>query len=187
MPGSFFGNGIIAIIVGVHFSVGIIAFLVRRLGGRLSAFRAATAAFLRSRLVVPILGTAVCSGFVFRSLVTGILFILGRLLGVLRLCGEQSLTVGEGDLVVIGMNFAEGEETVAVAAIFDERSLKTGLYPRDLGKIDITADLVFVFGFEVEFIDLIAPHHSDPGFLRVAGIDEHFVCIGHYRRFPRRH
>ncbi len=37
---------------------------------------------------------------------------------------DQCLPVGDRDLVVIGMDFAEGEEAVAVAAIFDEGGLE---------------------------------------------------------------
>ena len=37
---------------------------------------------------------------------------------------DQRQTVGDRDLVVIGVDFAEGEEAVAVAAIFDEGGLQ---------------------------------------------------------------
>jgi len=37
---------------------------------------------------------------------------------------DQRLTVGDRDLVIVRMDFAEGEEAVAVAAIFDERRLQ---------------------------------------------------------------
>jgi len=37
---------------------------------------------------------------------------------------DQRLTVGDRDLIVVGMDFTEGEEAVAVAAIFDERRLQ---------------------------------------------------------------
>ena len=37
---------------------------------------------------------------------------------------DQRLTVGDRDLVIIGMDFAEGQEAMAVAAIFDERRLQ---------------------------------------------------------------
>jgi hypothetical protein len=36
---------------------------------------------------------------------------------------DQRLTVGDRDLVVVGMDFAEGEEAVTIAAIFDEGGL----------------------------------------------------------------
>ena len=43
---------------------------------------------------------------------------MGALVGL-----DQGLTVGDRDLVIVGMDFAEGEEAVAVAAIFDEGRL----------------------------------------------------------------
>ena len=36
---------------------------------------------------------------------------------------DQRLPVGDGDLIVVGMNFAERQKSVAVAAVFDERRL----------------------------------------------------------------
>ena len=46
-------------------------------------------------------------------------FAMGALVGL-----DQGLTVGDRDLVLVGMDFAEGEEGVAVAAIFDEGRLQ---------------------------------------------------------------
>ena len=64
---------------------------------------------------------------------------------------------------------------MAVAAILDEGGLQRGLYPRDLGEVDITAQLAAVGRLEVEFLDPIAAQHHHPGFLRMGGVDEHFV------------
>jgi hypothetical protein len=91
---------------------------------------------------------------------------------------DQRLTVGDRDLVVVGMNFAEGEEAVAVAAIFDEGRLERRFYPRDLGEVDIAAQLLALGGLEIKFFDAIAADHNDPGLFRVGGIDQHFV--GHF-------
>ena len=88
---------------------------------------------------------------------------------------DQRLTVGNRDLVVVGMDFAEGQETVAVAAILDERRLQRRFYARDLGEIDIAAKLFTIGGFEVEFFDTIAAKNHHPGLLRVGRIDEHLV------------
>src|SRR5260221_14279041 len=95
---------------------------------------------------------------------------MGALVGL-----DQGLTVGDRDLVIVGMDFAEGEEAVAVAAIFDEGGLKRRLYPRDLGEVDIAAQLLAVGGFEIKFFDAIAADHDDPGLFRVGGIDQHLV------------
>jgi hypothetical protein len=50
-------------------------------------------------------------------------FFLGFAMGsFVRL--DQGLTIGNRNLVIVGMNFAEGEEAVAVAAIFDKGRLQ---------------------------------------------------------------
>jgi hypothetical protein len=100
-------------------------------------------------------------------------FPMGLLLGL-----DQGLTVGDRDLVVVRMDFAEGQEAMAVAAIFDEGGLERGFYPRDLGEIDITAQLLALGGLEIKFFDTIATDHDDPGLFRVGGIDQHLV--GHF-------
>jgi hypothetical protein len=91
---------------------------------------------------------------------------------------DQGLTVGDRNLVVVGMNFAEGEEAVAVAAILDKGRLQRRLYPRDLGEINIAAQLLALGGFKIKFFDAIAADHDDPGLFRVGGIDQHLV--GHF-------
>ncbi len=48
--------------------------------------------------------------------------------------------------IVIGMDLAEGEEAVPVAAEIDERRLKRRLYPRDLREIDVSFDLLLCRG-----------------------------------------
>ncbi len=52
---------------------------------------------------------------------------------------QQRLPVGERDLIVVGMDFAEGQEPVAIAAVVHERRLQRRLDPRDLGQVDIAA------------------------------------------------
>jgi hypothetical protein len=100
-------------------------------------------------------------------------FAMGALVGF-----DQRLTVGDRDLVVIGMDFAEGQEAVAVAAVFDEGRLQRRFDARDLGQIDIAAQLFALGGLEIKFFDAIAAHHHDPGLFRVGGVDQHFV--GHF-------
>jgi hypothetical protein len=91
---------------------------------------------------------------------------------------DQRLTVGDRDLIIVGMDFAEGQEAVPVAAIFDEGGLQRRLYPRDLGEIDIAAQLLALGGLEIKLFDAIAAHHDNPGLFRVGRIDQHFV--GHF-------
>jgi hypothetical protein len=106
-------------------------------------------------------------------------FVLFLGLAVGALVGlDQRLTVGDRDLIIVGMDFAEGEEAVAVAAIFDEGRLQRRFYARDLGEVDIAAQLLALGGLEIKFLDAIAADHDDPGLFRVGGIDQHLV--GHF-------
>ncbi|WP_305824999.1 hypothetical protein [Bradyrhizobium sp. CCBAU 53421] len=98
---------------------------------------------------------------------------VGALVGL-----DQRLTVGDRDLVVVGMDFAEGQEAVTVAAILDEGSLQRRLYARDLGEVNVAAQLFALGGLEIKLFDAIATDHDDPGLFRVGGIDQHLV--GHF-------
>ena len=100
-------------------------------------------------------------------------FAMGALVGL-----DQRLTVGDRDLIIIRVNFAEGQEAVAVAAIFDEGGLQRRLYAGDLGEVDVTAQLLALGGLEVKLFDAIAADDNDPGLFRVGSIDQHFV--GHF-------
>ena len=99
---------------------------------------------------------------------------VGLALGALLLV-DQRLPVGDRDLIVVGMDFAEGEEAVAIAAVVDERRLQRRLDARHLGQIDVAAELFTVGRLEVEFFDAVAAQDHHPGLLRVGGIDKHFV------------
>ena len=100
-------------------------------------------------------------------------FAMGAFVGL-----DQGLTVGDRDLVIVGVDFAEGQEAVAVAAIFDEGGLQRRFYACDLGEVDIAAQLFALGGLEIKFFDAIAADHNDPGLFRVGGIDQHLV--GHF-------
>jgi hypothetical protein len=100
-------------------------------------------------------------------------FAMGAFIGL-----DQGLTVGDRNLIVVGMDFAEGEEAVTVSTVFDKRGLQRRLDARDLGEIDVAAQLLALGGFEIKFLDAVAADHDDPGLLRVGGIDQHFV--GHF-------
>ena len=100
-------------------------------------------------------------------------FAMGALVGF-----DQRLTVGDRNLIIVGMDFAEGQKAVTVAAVFDEGSLQRRLYARDLGEIDVSTQLFALGGLEIKFFDAIAADHHNPGFFRMGGIDQHFV--GHF-------
>jgi hypothetical protein len=91
---------------------------------------------------------------------------------------DQRLAIGDRDLVVVGMDFAEGQETVAVAAILDEGGLQRGLYAGNFGEVDIAAQLLALGGLEIKLFDAVAADHNDPGLFRVGSVDQHFV--GHF-------
>ena len=93
--------------------------------------------------------------------------------GVLGFLAKQRFAIGLGDLVIIGMDFAEGEEAVAIAAIIDERRLERRFDPGDLGEIDIAFELLVLGGFEVKFLDPVSFDDRDPGLFRVARVDQH--------------
>ncbi len=69
---------------------------------------------------------------------------------ILRLHLDQALPVGDGDLVVVGMDLVEREEAVAVAAVFDERGLQARLYPDHLGEVDVALELFLGGCLDVE-------------------------------------
>jgi len=104
-------------------------------------------------------------------------FFFGLAMGALvRL--DQGLTIGDWNLIIIRMDFAEGEKAVTVAAILDEGSLQRWFYARDFGEVDIATQLFALSGLEIKLFDSIAADHDDPGLFRVGGIDQHFV--GHF-------
>jgi hypothetical protein len=84
---------------------------------------------------------------------------------------DQRLAIGDRDLIIVRMDFAEGQKAVAVAAIFDEGGLQRRLYARDLGEIDISTQLLALGSLEIKLFDTIAADHNDPGLFRVGGID----------------
>ena len=92
--------------------------------------------------------------------------------------GDQGFPVGDRDLIIVGMNFAEREEAVAVAAVVDEGGLQRRLNARHFRQIDIAAELLALRGFKVEFFDAIAAQNDHPGLLGMGRVDEHFV--GHW-------
>ena len=100
------------------------------------------------------------------SLGLGLLFLGFRL-------GHDGFAVGDRDLVVVRMDFVEGEEAVTVSAVFDEGGLEAGLYARDLGQIDVAAKLFAIAAFEIEILNPAVVDDGDAGFFRVRRIDQH--------------
>ena len=88
---------------------------------------------------------------------------------------DQRLPVGDRNLVIVGMNFAEGQEAVAIAAVIDECRLQRRFDARHLGQIDVAAELFAASRLEVEFFDSIAAQNDHPGLFRMGRIDQHLV------------
>ena len=103
-----------------------------------------------------------------------------------RLGGRRRLLVGDGNPVVIGVDFVEGQEAVTVAAIVHERRLQRRFDPDDLGQIDIAFEPLLGCGFEIELFETIPADDDDPGFFRVRRIDQHaFDHVNSTTRAPR--
>ncbi|WP_433995645.1 hypothetical protein [Bradyrhizobium tropiciagri] len=166
---AFMGHHAVVVVLGVAGNLVIAA----RFGRRLLACAL-------DHLALHALAMAAAAGVaVARAAAVAAVFLLFLGLAMGALFGlDQRLTVGDRDLVIIGMDFAEGEEAVPVAAILDEGGLQRRLYARHLGEVDITAQLFALGGLEIKFFDAIATDHNDPGLFRVGGIDQHLV--GHF-------
>ena len=103
-------------------------------------------------------------------------------LGTLALQLRQKLAIGLRNLEIVGMDLAEGEKAVAVAAVLDERRLQRRLDPGHLGEVDIALELALGGGFEIEISELPVLKHDHPGLFRVVRIDEH--ALGHKKESP---
>ena len=147
---------------------------------RLSSLRRIDAGVLDDLALDPFAAAAAARIAVTRTAVTvGAVFALFLGLAMSALVRlDQGLTVGDRNLIIVRMNFAEGEEAVTIAAIFDESGLEGWFYARDLGEVDIAAQLFALGGLEIKLFDSIAADHNDPGLFRVGGVDQHFV--GHF-------
>jgi hypothetical protein len=169
-------------VVRMHFA-GIRAFVLVRLAfiglGRLGGILAGvlddvaldTVTMAAAARIAVARAATVAAGGAVLALFLGL--AMGALVGL-----DQRLTVGDRNLIVVRVDFAERQEAVAVAAIFDERRLQRRFYPRDLGEIDIASELLALGGLEIKFFDAVAADHNDPGLFRVGGVDQHLV--GHF-------
>ncbi len=74
------------------------------------------------------------------------------------------------------MNFAEGEEPVAVAAIFDEGRLKAGFDADDFREVDVSFEMPFGRCLDVEIFQSVTVQYHHAGLFRVGGVDQHALC-----------
>ena len=96
--------------------------------------------------------------------------------GVLGFLAQESLAVLLRDLIIVGVDFREGQEAMAVAAIIDESGLQRRLDARHLGKIDISFELLALGRLEVEFLNTVPLYDRHAGFFPVASVDKHAGC-----------
>ena len=68
---------------------------------------------------------------------------------------KQRLPVRDRNLIIVRMDFGEGQKAVAVAAVIDEGRLQRGFNARDFGEVDIAAKRFAAGGFEIEFFDAV--------------------------------
>ena len=95
---------------------------------------------------------------------------------------EKRLPIRDRNLIIVRMNFGEGEKTVAIAAIVDESGLEGRLDAGDLGEVDIAAQRPLARRLEVKFLDPVTSQNHYPGLFRVGGVDDHFVGHGKLSR-----
>ncbi len=86
---------------------------------------------------------------------------------------DQGLTVIDRDLVVVGMNFAECEEAVAVTAEIDKGGLQGGFYPRDFCEVDVAFNLFFEGRLDIVFIETCTGSDDNPNLFGMRAIDKH--------------
>ena len=98
---------------------------------RIDLFEAVLGELLGQRFGAFVLGVV----FLARHLAARFLVFAQALLflGHFGFGGEQGFAIFLRNLVIIGVDFTEGEEAVAIAAEIDEGRLKRGFDPRDLG------------------------------------------------------
>ena len=96
--------------------------------------------------------------------------------GMFGFLTEQRLAILLGDLIIVRMDFAKCQKTMAIAAIINERRLKRRFYPCNLGKINIALELLVFSRFEIKFFDPVSLDDGHAGFFPVAGVDQHPHC-----------
>ena len=106
-----------------------------------------------------------------------VLFIvpLAHGFGIGPFFGHKRFAIRHRDLVVIRVNFRKRQEPVPVPAIIHKCRLKRRFDPCYLCEVDVTGKLPSIFGFKVEFLNLVSVDHHNAGLFRVGGVDKHFL------------
>ena len=90
---------------------------------------------------------------------------------------DQRLPVRDRNLVVVGVDFGEGEKPMPIAAVLDEGGLQRRLDASDLGEIDVAAEQLAGGRLVIKFLYATITEHHDPGLFRVGGIDKHLISF----------
>ena len=109
-------------------------------------------------------------GFAARPAAGGAFFFLALVPLLLR---EQAFAVGDGDLIVVGVDFAEREEPVTVAAVIDECGLQRRFDADDFSEVDVAFDLLLCRCLYIKFLKARSIQNHHASFLGVRGIDQH--------------
>src|SRR3546814_17893841 len=89
------------------------------------------------------------------------------------LFAQQRFAVFLRDLVIVGVDFAEGQEAVTVAAIFDERRLQRRFDAGNLGQIDIALELLVLGRLEITLLDAVYLGDGEQGLFPVPRVAQH--------------
>ena len=84
----------------------------------------------------------------------------------------QSLAVLDRNAIVIGVNFAEGQESLPVAAIFNKGGLKRRFDARHACQINVAFELLAVFGFVIEILNTGAAQQDNPCLFGLSPVDK---------------
>ena len=96
---------------------------------------------------------------------------------ILGLFTHQRFAIREGDLIVVRVDFVEGQEAMAVAAILHERRLQRRFDPRHLGEVDIPAKLLSILALEIKLFNTVSVDHHHARLFGVGSVDQH--DLGH--------
>ena len=88
------------------------------------------------------------------------------------LCLNKRLAVLDRDAVVIRVDFAECQEPLTIAAIFNKGGLKRGFDPRYARQIYVALELLAVFGLVVEILNSGAAQQDDPCLFGLSAVDK---------------
>ena len=161
---------------GLRMSVGVVVVMVRVIMGLVRVHRRLGLAFRGRSRLVRFLATAPT---VPPAMLVAVAVIeIGRGRGAAgphrgtMLC-DQGLPVRDRNLIVVGMDFVEGEEAVPAPAVVYEGRLQRRLDADDLGKVDIALELLLGRGFDVKVFETRPIQHDHTRLFRVRRVDQH--------------